>query len=76
MFRFLSRLLLIAAAMLVSTQIPLAQAHGSESSEAPPAAKQDAPALPVRAIIVNRRPILVDLKGMTLYYFDRDDSGD
>jgi predicted lipoprotein with Yx(FWY)xxD motif len=76
MFRFLSKFLLIAAAMLVLTQMPLAQAHGSESSEAPPPAKQDAPALPVRAIIVNHRPILVDLKGMTLYYFDRDDSGD
>jgi predicted lipoprotein with Yx(FWY)xxD motif len=74
MLRFPSRFLLIAAAALVSAQLPLAQAHGSESSEPPPAAKHEA--LPVRAIIVNHRPILVDLKGMTLYYFERDDSGD
>jgi predicted lipoprotein with Yx(FWY)xxD motif len=69
------RLFLIAIAMLVSAQTTLADAHGSESSEAPPPPKQDTPAVPVRAIIVKNRPMLVDLKGMTLYYFERDDSG-
>src|SRR5882757_1433574 len=70
MFRFS----VIAAAMLLSAQVTCAQAHGSESSEPPPA-KQDTPAVPVSVAVVNNRPMLVDLKGMTLYYFDRDDSG-
>jgi predicted lipoprotein with Yx(FWY)xxD motif len=67
------RCLVIAAAMLVSAQTTLAHAHGSESSAPPPA--KDAPAVPVQVTIVKNRPMLVDLKGMTLYYFDRDDSG-
>ena len=71
MFRFP----VIAAAILLAAQTTLAHAHGSESSEPPPP-KQDTPAVPVRAIIVKNRPMLVDLKGMTLYYFERDDSGD
>jgi predicted lipoprotein with Yx(FWY)xxD motif len=71
MFRFL----VIAATILLSAQTILAHAHGSESTEPPPP-KQDTPAVPVRAIIIKNRPMLVDLKGMTLYYFERDDSGD
>ena len=59
---------------MLSAQTTLAHALGSESSEPPPP-KQDTPAVPVRAIIVKNRPMLVDLKGMTLYYFERDDSG-
>ena len=70
MFRFS----VIAAAMLLSAQATLAHAHGSDSA-APPPAKQDTPAVPVSVAVVNNRPMLVDLKGMTLYYFDRDDSG-
>jgi predicted lipoprotein with Yx(FWY)xxD motif len=70
MFRFL----VIAAAMLVSAATTFAHAHGSESSEPPPA-KQDTPAVPVRVVVVKNRPMLVDLKGMTLYYFERDDTG-
>ena len=70
MFRFL----VIVAAMLVSAQATLAHAHGSESSEAPPP-KQDPLAVPVHVSVVKDRPMLVDLKGMTLYYFERDDSG-
>jgi predicted lipoprotein with Yx(FWY)xxD motif len=68
------RFFAIAAAMLISAQTTFAHAHGSESS-APPPAKQDTPAVPVRVILVKNRPMLVDPKGMTLYYFDRDDSG-
>ncbi len=71
MFKFL----VIAATILLSAQTILAHAHGSESTEPPPP-KQDTPAVPVRAIIIKNRPMLVDLKGMTLYYFERDDSGD
>jgi len=68
MFRFS----VIAAAMLLSAQATLAHAHGSDSA-APPPAKQEA--VPVGVSVVKNRPMLVDLKGMTLYYFDRDDSG-
>src|SRR5258708_33069053 len=70
----MSRFLVIAAAMLLSAQVTCAHAHGSESSVSPPA-KQDPTAVPVSVAVVNNRPMLVDLKGMTLYYFDRDDSG-
>jgi predicted lipoprotein with Yx(FWY)xxD motif len=70
MFRFLQ----IAAAMLIFAPATFALAHGSESS-APPPAKEDTPAVPVRVILVKNRPMLVDLNGMTLYYFDHDDSG-
>jgi predicted lipoprotein with Yx(FWY)xxD motif len=66
------RVLMIAATMLVSAQTTLAHAH--ESSEAPPP-KQEPTAVPVQVAVVRNRPMLVDLKGMTLYYFDRDDSG-
>jgi predicted lipoprotein with Yx(FWY)xxD motif len=66
------RLLVIAAAMLVSAQTTFA--HESESA-APPVAKQDPHAVPVIPIMVKNRPMLVDRNGMTLYYYDRDDSG-
>ncbi len=70
MFRFL----VIAAAMMLSAQAMPAHANSSASSEPPPS-KQDTPAVPVQVTVVNNRPMLVDLKGMTLYYFERDDSG-
>jgi predicted lipoprotein with Yx(FWY)xxD motif len=66
------RLLMIATAMLLSAQATLAHAHGSESS-APPPPKQEG--VPVHVTIVRNRSMLVDLKGMTLYYFERDNTG-
>jgi predicted lipoprotein with Yx(FWY)xxD motif len=63
---------MIAAAVLVAAEQALANGHGSSSS-APPPPKQEAP--PALAIITKRGPMLVDLKGMTLYYFERDTSG-
>jgi predicted lipoprotein with Yx(FWY)xxD motif len=65
------RIAMIAAAMLLSAEGALANGH--ESSAPPPPAKQDAP--PPKAIIGKKGPLLVDAKGMTLYYFERDDSG-
>jgi predicted lipoprotein with Yx(FWY)xxD motif len=66
------RFMMIAAAMLVSAQNALANGHGS-SSAPPPPPKQEGP--PARAVVTKKGPMLVDLKGMTLYYFERDTSG-
>jgi predicted lipoprotein with Yx(FWY)xxD motif len=66
------RLTMIAAALSVLAQSALANGHGS-SSAAPPPAKQEGP--PARVVVTRKGPMLVDLKGMTLYYFERDTSG-
>ena len=66
------RLIMIAAAMLVSAESALANGHESSSS-APPPPKQEGP--PARAVVTKQGPMLVDLNGMTLYYFERDTSG-
>lgn len=68
MFRFS----MIAAALLVSAS--QAFAHGS-SSAPPPAAKEERPPVPIQVILTNKGALLVDPNGMTLYHFDRDDSG-
>ena len=61
----------IAAAVLLS--ISSALAHESESAPPPPRkGPQEAPA---QVISTSHGIMLVDLKGMTLYYFDRDDTG-
>jgi predicted lipoprotein with Yx(FWY)xxD motif len=65
------RIAMIAAAVLLSAEGALANGH--ESLAPPPSAKQDAP--PPKAVISKKGPLLVDAKGMTLYYFERDDSG-
>jgi predicted lipoprotein with Yx(FWY)xxD motif len=65
------RFAMIAAAVLLSVSPALA--HESESAPPPPRrGPQEAPA---QVISTSRGVVLVDLKGMTLYYFDRDDSG-
>src|SRR6516164_8808111 len=61
----------IAAAVLLSASAALA--HESES--APPPPKKEAQGAPAQVITTASGIMLVDLKGMTLYYFDRDDSG-
>ncbi len=66
------RVFVIAAAMLLAAQATLAHAHGSESSAPPP--KKPGP-VPVHITIGKDGARLVDLQGMTLYYFERDDSG-
>ena len=60
-----------AAALLLSGQV-LANGHGSD---APPPPKPDATTAPARVILTKQGPKLVDLKGMTLYYYERDTSG-
>jgi predicted lipoprotein with Yx(FWY)xxD motif len=70
MFRFA----MIVTAMLLSASEALA--HGHESSSAPPPpSKKDAKAVPAQVAFTKGGARLTDQKGMTLYYFDKDDSG-
>jgi predicted lipoprotein with Yx(FWY)xxD motif len=65
------RIVMIAAAMLVSTEMAI----GHESSSPPPVPKEDNTTMP--QVAQSRKGlVLVDPKGMTLYYFDRDTTGD
>ncbi len=64
------RFAMIAAAVLFSASAALA--HESESAPPPKKAPQEAPA---QIISTAHGIMLVDAKGMTLYYFDRDDTG-
>src|SRR5690349_12957924 len=68
MFRIM---VMIAAAMLVAAEA--ASAH--ESSSAPPPKKDDGSATMPQVAQTKSGLALVDPKGMTLYYFDRDDTG-
>jgi predicted lipoprotein with Yx(FWY)xxD motif len=68
---FVLRLTIIAAALLLSAGEVLA--HGSES--APPPPKKGPSISPAQVNQTGRGAVLADPKGMTLYYFDRDDSG-
>jgi predicted lipoprotein with Yx(FWY)xxD motif len=65
------RIAILAAAVLLLAEGGVANAH--ESSTPPPPPKQDGP--PAKALIGKHGPVLVDRNGMTLYYFERDDSG-
>jgi predicted lipoprotein with Yx(FWY)xxD motif len=66
------RLLIVVAAVLFSANQALA--HGSES--APPPPKKGPSVSPANVIQTSQGGLmLVDPKGMTLYYFDRDDTG-
>ena len=69
----MSRFAIFAATMLLSAQPALANGHGG--SEAPPPPKVEATTAPARIITTKKGPALVDLKGMTLYYYERDTSG-
>jgi predicted lipoprotein with Yx(FWY)xxD motif len=67
MFRFL-----IAAAAIALSSVP-ALANGHGGGDAPPPPK---PATsPAKVILTKQGPTLVDLNGMTLYYYERDTTG-
>ncbi|MGJ4883766.1 MULTISPECIES: hypothetical protein [unclassified Bradyrhizobium] len=66
------RTMMITAALLASAGTALANGHGGGSS-APPPPKQEGP--PAKAIVGKNGPVLVDPKGMTLYYTERDNTG-
>ena len=61
----------MAAAMLLAAGAP---ANGHESEPAPPP-KKETPAVPIKFSQTQRGTVLADSRGMTLYYFDRDDTG-
>jgi predicted lipoprotein with Yx(FWY)xxD motif len=68
MFRFH-----IAAAIIALSTVPvLANSHGG-GEPAPP--KVEAQTVPAKVILTKQGPKLVDLKGMTLYYYERDTTG-
>lgn len=68
------RFLTIAAALLLSATEALA--HGRQPSSAPPPpSKNGTRSLPAQVVFTERGAMLTDPKGMTLYYFDKDDSG-
>lgn len=62
--------MMFTAALLLSASQALA--HGSESAPAP---KKGPATAPANVVFTPKGPVLTDLKGMTLYYFDKDDSG-
>jgi len=64
------RLAMIAAAVLLAASPALA--HESESTPPP---KKEAQGAPAQIISTAHGIMLVDPNGMTLYFFDRDDSG-
>ena len=64
------RSVIVATALLLSATQALA--HGSEAAAPPP--PKDVPP-PVITGKTKKGTVLADSKGMTLYYFDRDDSG-
>ena len=64
------RFFMIAAALLLGATGALA--HESESAPPP---KKGPPSSPVQVVSTERGTMFVDQKGMTLYYFDKDDSG-
>jgi predicted lipoprotein with Yx(FWY)xxD motif len=64
------RSVIVAAALLLSATQVLA--HGSEAAAPPP--PKDVPP-PVTTGKTKKGTVLADSRGMTLYYFDRDDSG-
>ena len=68
MFRFL----IAAVAIALSTAPALANGHGSD---APPPPKPEATTAPAKVVLTKQGPKLVDLKGMTLYYYEHDTTG-
>jgi predicted lipoprotein with Yx(FWY)xxD motif len=67
MFRFL----IAAAAIALSTATSLANGHGGGDAPPPPKPATS----PAKVILTKQGPTLVDLNGMTLYYYERDTTG-
>jgi|SRR5579871_1840001 len=66
------RFVTVAVVLLLSATEALA--HGEEAAPPPPP-KSGPKSLPAQVMSTKRGTILADPKGMTLYYFDKDDSG-
>jgi predicted lipoprotein with Yx(FWY)xxD motif len=62
----------VAAAVLLGAGRALANGHGSDTPTPP---KTQATTAPARVVMTKDGPRMVDPKGMTLYYYERDTSG-
>lgn len=71
MFKFV----IVAATIALSTVPALANSHGGGGGAAPPTPKAEATPAPAKVVLTKQGPKLVDLKGMTLYYYERDTTG-
>jgi len=67
------RCLIGAAVIALSTASALANSHGGGGAAPPP--KTETPPSPAKVILTKQGPKLVDLKGMTLYTYERDTTG-
>jgi len=64
----------IAAAVIALSIVPaLANGHGGGGDPPPP--KPETTTAPAKVVLTKQGPKLVDLKGMTLYYYERDTTG-
>ncbi|WBL82097.1 hypothetical protein I3J27_17320 [Bradyrhizobium xenonodulans] len=61
-----------AAVIALSTGPALANGHGGGD---PPPPKPEATTAPAKVVLTKQGPKLVDLKGMTLYTYERDTTG-
>lgn len=69
------RFVIAAAIIALSAGPALANGHGHGGGEAAPAPKPETTAAPAKVILTKQGPKLVDLKGMTLYTYERDTTG-
>lgn len=69
MFRFV----IATAVIALSAGHALANGHGGGEAPSPP--KPEATTAPAKVVLTKQGPKLVDLKGMTLYTYERDTSG-
>jgi predicted lipoprotein with Yx(FWY)xxD motif len=67
MFRF--------GTMMVAAMLLAAGAANAHEEAPPPPPKKEAPKVPIKFAETRRGTVLANSDGMTLYYFDRDDSG-
>ncbi|MCP3443869.1 hypothetical protein [Bradyrhizobium sp. CCGUVB14] len=69
------RVVIAATVIALSAGHAFANGHGGGGGEAPAAPKVEAVPAPARYVLTKQGPKLVDLKGMTLYFYERDTSG-
>ncbi|MBR1175896.1 hypothetical protein JQ617_18220 [Bradyrhizobium sp. KB893862 SZCCT0404] len=69
----MSRFIIAAAAIALSAVPAFANGHGG--GDAPPPPKPEATTAPAKVVLTKQGPKLVDLKGMTLYTYERDTTG-
>ena len=61
--------------MMAATLLAAGAPANGHEAEPPPPPKKETPAVPIKFSQTQRGTVLADSSGMTLYYFDRDDTG-